>query len=130
MNGLPKLQFGRSVKEQVVELLTAHISANFVSHTEAAKSLGISRQRMFSYTSGKSLPRAPILDLMQQTWGLNLLGEGAKGNHENVEGSRPQQRSLFESPITLKSEDLTVVIRRKGPRLVASVTISSDVKIA
>jgi hypothetical protein len=40
------------------------------------------------------------------------------------------QPTLFDSPITLKSDELKVVIKRKGPHLVASIEISTDVEIA
>ena len=102
---------------------------------KAAESLGISRQRLFSYTSGKTLPRAPMFDLILQKWELNLLGkrprpDGVPFNRGAVRGSQSAQPSLFDSPVTLKSNELKVVIKRKGPRLVASIEIATDVEIA
>jgi len=130
-----KFSFGTTAKEQVAKRIQAHVQENFHSGAEAAESLAISRQRLFSYTSGKALPRAPVIDLILERWGLDLLGDkprrgSAKLKQERTDELRPAQRSLFDSPITLESDELTVVIRRKGPRLVASIEISADVKIA
>ena len=130
-----KFSFGTTAKEQVAKRIQAHVQENFHSGAEAAESLAISRQRLFSYTSGKALPRAPVIDLILERWGLDLLGDkprrrSAKLKQGRTDESRPAQRSLFDSPITLESDELTVVIRRKGPRLVASIEISADVKIA
>ena len=111
------------------------MSANFENATKAAKNLGVTRQRLFSYTSGKALPRAPMFDLMLERWGLNLLGEkqrpsGVRSKRVPTEEWGSIQPSLFDSPLIFKSEELKVVIKRKGPRLVASVEISADVEIA
>ena len=130
-----KFSFGTTAKEQVAKRIQAHVQENFHSGAEAAESLAISRQRLFSYTSGKALPRAPVFDLILERWGLDLLGDkprrrSAKLKQGRTDESRPAQRSLFDSPIRLESNVLTVVIRRKGPRLVASIEISADVKIA
>ena len=130
-----KFSFGTTAKEQVAKRIQAHVQENFHSGAEAAESLAISRQRLFSYTSGKALPRAPVIDLILERWGLDLLGDkprrrSAKLKQGRTDESRPAQRSLFDSPIRLESNVLTVVIRRNGPRLVASIEISADVKIA
>ncbi|SRR6266481_1662358 len=131
-----KFVFGTGIKQQVAARIQAHITAKFDNNSaRAAESLGLSRQRLFSYTSAKTLPRPPVFDLILQKWGLNLLGKNTRRDDETlgratVQEPRPVQRLLFDSPITLKSEELKVVIRRKGPRLVASIEISTDVEIA
>jgi hypothetical protein len=129
-----KFVFGTGIKQQIAARIQAHIAAKFKNNrAKAAESLGWSRQRLFSYTSGKSLPRPPVFDLILQKWGLNLLGGNPRGgatfNRATIQEPRPVQPLLFDSPITLKSEDLKVVIRRKGPGLVA-IEISTDVEIA
>jgi hypothetical protein len=129
-----KFVFGTSIKQQVAERILMHIGAKFQNNSaKAAKNLGISRQRLFSYTSAKALPRAPILDLILEKWDLDLLGKNrsrVRVTSKRIAESQPVQRSLFDSPVTLKSDELKVVIRRKGPRLVASIEISADVEIA
>jgi hypothetical protein len=131
----PKFVFGTSIKQQVAARITAYIAARFDSNSaKAADDLGISRQRLFSYTSAKTLPRPPMFDLILEKWGLNLLGKKPRGisifSRELTKDFRPEQTSLFDSPVTLKSDELRVVIKRKGPRLVASIEISADVEIA
>jgi len=130
-----KFVFGASVKRQVAERIQAYVEAKFANNSaKAAESLKISRQRLFSYTSARAFPREPIFDLIFQEWGLDLLGrEPRRGSAlKRVVGSTHEsaQLSLFDRPITLKSEELRVVIKRKGPRLVASIQISTDVEIA
>jgi hypothetical protein len=132
-----KFVFGTSIKQQIAARIRAHIAAKFDNNsTRAADSLGWSRQRLFSYTSAKTLPRPPVFDLILQKWGLNLLGKNPQFNRATsrrgatIQEQRPDQALLFDSPITLRSEELKVVIRRKGPRLVASIEISTDVEIA
>ena len=128
-----KFVFGTAIKQQVAARIQAHIAAKFENNSaKAAESLGLSRQRLFSYTSAKTMPRSPVFDLILNKWGLNLLGERPRRDSEtpNAAATQPVERSLFDSPVTLKSEELKVVIKRKGPRLVASIQISADVEIA
>lgn len=135
MGDSPKFTFGTSAKQQVAARLQAHVAANFHNNSsKAAEDLGISRQRLFSYVSGKTLPRAPMFDVIFKKWGLNLLGisSGPQRRHRADRGNlrEHQQPSLFDHPVTLKSDDLRVVIKRKGPRLVASIEIAAEVEIA
>jgi hypothetical protein len=136
VSGAPKFIFGTSIKQQVADRIRAHIAANFDNNSaKAAKELKLSRQRLFSYTSAKTLPRPRVIDLILQKWGLDLLGRDPRRhvgtlNRATVRELQPIQGRLFDSPITLKSEELTVVIRRKGPRLVARIEVSADVEIA
>lgn len=115
--------------------LQAYVAKEFDNNAaKAASNLRISRQRLFSYTSGKTLPRPPMFDLILKKWGLNLLGTVSRP--QGVAGKNPRsdyralQGTLFDSPITLRNDQMKVVIKRKGPRLVASIEISTDVKIA
>jgi hypothetical protein len=136
MGESPKFVFGRSIKQQVAERILAHIAAEFDDNAaKAAKNLRISRQRLFSYTSAKTLPRPRMLDLILKKWNLDLLGGERRGVGEtpkrtSAKEPQPVQRSLFDSPVTLRSDELRVVIKRKGPRLVATIEISADVEIA
>ena len=75
-----------------------------------------------------------MFDLILREWDLDLLDKKHRFMRKTFKPmmveSQPAQRSLFESPVTLKSDELKVVIRRKGPRLVAIIEISADVEIA
>lgn len=112
MLGRPTLVFGTSAKQQVADRIRAHISEKFGNNiAKAAKSLGISRQRLFSYAAAKALPRSAVFDLFFQKWGLDLLGApsratGAKSKGAGRQRARPVQISLFDNPITLKNDDL------------------------
>lgn len=124
--------FGTNINQQIAARIQAYVQAKFENNgAEAAKSLRISRQRLFSYTSAKTLPRFPMFDLILREWGLDLLGKASRREAATASATTVAvQRSLFDGPITLKSEEMKVVIRRKGPRLVASIEISTEVKIA
>ena len=131
MDEVSKFVFGTDIRHQVAERIQAHIAAKFDSNgAKAAKSLGITRQRLFSYTSATTLPRPPIFDLILQRWGLNLLGRRSQLKSVTSMAAVPIQPALFDEPITLTSEGMKVVIKRKGPRVVASIEISTNVRIA
>jgi len=77
-----------------------------------------------------------MFDVILERWKLDLVGEKPSTRRLTsqrahlVDPSSSKQPSLFDSPITLRSDELTVVIKRKGSRLVASIEILADVEIA
>jgi len=123
------LIFGVPAKQQIANRLQSYIVANFESCTRAATSLGISRQRMFSYTSGKALPGADIIDLVLKRWDLDLLGGERRNGNVARKPSKDVQYSLFDKPMIFKSDELKVVIKRKGVGLVANIQLSANVKV-
>jgi hypothetical protein len=133
MSDSPRFTFGKSIKQQVAERIGTYVEKEFGGNSaKAAESLGLSRQRLFSYTSAKNLPRPKVVDLIHRRWQLDLLGGGSQqgARRRAPLESAPLQQSLFSRPVTLKSDELKVTIRRKGPRIVASVEFSTDVEIA
>jgi hypothetical protein len=128
---MAKFIFGVDIKRQVAARIQAHIATNFGNNSaEAAKDLNISRQRLFSYTSATTLPRPPMFDLFLQKWGLDLLGKSSQSGNAALIAAVPIQRGLFDKPITLKGSGMKVVIKRQGSCVVASIEISTEVKIA
>jgi len=125
-----KYVFGTSIKQQVAVRIRGYIAKNFDSDSAAAKDLKISRQRLFSYTSATSLPRPDVFDLILQKWGLNLWDRPVRRDTGTVIAAVPIQPALFDKPITLRSDGMKVVIKRKGARVVANIEISTDVQIA
>lgn len=130
MGEVPKVVFGTGIKQQVAVRIRGYIAKNFGSDSAAAKDLKISRQRLFSYTSATSLPRPDVFDLILQQWGLNLWDKPIRRDTGNLIASVPFQPALFDKPITLRSEGMKVVIKRKGARVIANIEISTDVQIA
>jgi hypothetical protein len=131
MSETAKFVFGVNIREQVAARIRAYIAKKFDNNSAvAAKSLKISRQRLFSYTSATTLPRPPMFDLILQEWGLDLLGKPSRRSVGTLIAPVPIQRGLFDKPVTLKSDGMKVVIKRQGSRLVASIEISTHVKIA
>lgn len=121
--------FGTSAKEQVAQRIKGHIGQHFESHQAAAENLGITKQRLFTYVSAKSFPGPEIVDLILKKWGLDLLGGTPRVKVKSVVVNN-DTLPLFETPLTLRSEHVKVLIQRKGSGLVAQVEISANVKIA
>jgi len=126
-----KLVFGESAKSQVGQRLKGYISENFAGNcAQAAKSLAISRQRLSSYTTGKSFPGADVIDLIRQKWHLDLLGTGGSAGAKRAAGkAKSQQVGLFDEPVTLANDQMTLVIERKGPGLELRLEVSAYAKI-
>jgi len=129
----PKLVFGKNAKSQIGQRLKVHVSEEFDGNcAQAAKSLDISRQRLFSYTSGKSFPGADVIDSIREKWHLDLLGAGGPTdeNSKRATGNpKSQQLSFFNEPFTLANDQMTLVIERKGPGLEFRFEISARAKI-
>lgn len=123
-------EFGTPVREQVGRALTEYVAGHFESSAAAAKDLGISRQRLHSYMSGRSLPRADVLDLLARKWTLGLLGTRSAMGAGSRRTSSSFQMGLFRSPLVFHSEDVEVVVRKKGPALVAEIRILASANVA
>jgi hypothetical protein len=125
------LNFGTSARRQIGRAIGDYVSAKFSSATAAAKDLGISRQRLHSYTSGKSLPRAEVFDTIAARWRLPILGVPPTPRSKREQGkSIGTQMDLFRSPMILRNDQVEVIVQRKGAGLVAEIKISASVKVA
>jgi hypothetical protein len=129
-----KLMFGINAKSQIAQRLKAYISEKFDGNcAKAAKSLDISRQRMFSYISGRSFPGADVIDLIREKWPVDLLGaagsasEISKGTEAKL---KSQQLGFFDEPVIVVNDQLTLVIERKGQGLEFRLEVSARAKIA
>lgn len=124
--------FGLSAKKQIGQRLRAHIETHFETFASAAQDLGITKQRLSLYTTGKSLPRAEIIDRVKERWGLSLLGAGQvnrKNYHQDRNDAKRQLLLLFEKPVSFGDDALKVIVQRKGNSLVASLHFSADLKV-
>lgn len=126
-----KLVFGLSAKEQIAERLRRHIEAHFETTTQAAASLNITKQRLFSYVNGKAMPRADLIDRISERWRLDLVGNGAtlRRKLRSDAGVKNQLLLLFEKPVSFGDDDLKVVVQRKGNSLVASISLSANLRV-
>lgn len=125
-----KLKFGTDVKLQFGRQIKEHIAANFASDAAAAKDLGISRQRLHSYTSGMSLPRATILDRMSEKWGLRVVGVDAPRSTRTRSRPIEQLDLLFKKPVTFENDQLRVVLQKNGSKVVARIQLRTIVEVA
>jgi transcriptional regulator with XRE-family HTH domain len=127
----PKLVFGTSAKSQVGQRLKVYISESFAGNcAQAAKSLGMSRQRLSSYTTGKSFPGADVIDMILEKWHLDLLGTGGSVGAKRAAGkAKSQQVGLFDKPVTLTNDQMTLVIERKGPGIEFRFEVSARAKL-
>jgi hypothetical protein len=124
-----RLTFGKNIREHIGRQLRGHIDGRFGGNlTEAAANLGISKQRLFSYTSARSFPRADVIDLIGERWGLDLVGKRNRLPNKG-DGIPPVQLGLFDQPVTLTNDQMTVVIERKGPSLAVRIEIAAQARI-
>jgi transcriptional regulator with XRE-family HTH domain len=125
------LKFGTSARQQIGRAIGDYVSDRFGTATAAANDLGISRQRLHSYTSGKSLPRAEVFDTIAARWKLPILGIPPNPKSKRGQGkSIRTQMDLFHSPMILRNDQVEVIVKRKGAGLVAEIKISASVKVA
>ena len=119
------------MRQQIGRTVKAYVSAHFKSSAAAAKDLAVSRQRLHSYTSGKSLPGADFFEMLAAQWKLNLLDTRPKTESKRSPG-KPDgaQMDLFSSPIIVRNDQIEVVVKRKGAGLVAEIKISASVRVA
>jgi hypothetical protein len=129
---LARLTFGKNAKEHISKQIKAYISAKFGgSLTLAAASLEISKQRLQSYTSARSFPRAEVIDLIGEKWGPDVVGMGERtARLKKREGTPLVQLGLFDEPVTLTNDQMTVIIERKGANLAVRIEIAARAKIA
>src|SRR5271165_2404944 len=103
MSEATRLSFGTSARQQIGARIRAYVAKEFGNNVaKAAKSLGLSRQRLFSYTTAKALPREEVFDRMLKEWGLDILGGSPRHDAQKLGIARarqppPAQRLLFES---------------------------------
>lgn len=126
-----KLAFGTSARDHISRQLNAYVDAMFGGNkSAAAANLGIQRQRLFSYTSGKSFPRPDMIELIGEKWGIDLVGISKRGGAGTKEQTAtPIQAGLFDEPVTLRNDQMTVVIERKGPSIAVRIEIAAQAKV-
>ena len=114
--------------------IQSEMALRFKSAAEAARDLKISRSRLSSYTTGKSLPGSDFLDLIREKWGVSLVGrESVRAGNDKPGRSaiRGEQVSLFDRPVTLRSDIVSVKLERKGSGVAVKIELSvADLKIA
>jgi hypothetical protein len=125
--------FGRSAASLVGERLRGYVASHFGSNAAAAADLNISRSRLSSYTRDKAFPKAYLIDRIWEKWKLDLLGGEVSAKSRRAppqnQPSAFQQMNLFEDPITLKNDQVTVTIQRKGPSLEVRLEMSVRTRI-
>ena len=127
-----------NARQQIAERLRAHIATHFRGDiAAAAKSLGISRQRLHSYTAAvpQNFPGAEMIDSVLEKWGLDLIAGTPRlkpraKKRVDAAAYKQAQLSLFDIPITLAGQEGKLTLQRKGFDLVAKIELLADVKIA
>jgi transcriptional regulator with XRE-family HTH domain len=97
------------------------IAALRISKAQAARDLGISRQMLYEYLSGKSLPKHTVLERACTFWHLELnykdflVTSTAFSKASAVpRATTPIQLDLLTAVEALRDEDLDIKILRKG----------------
>jgi hypothetical protein len=125
----------REPLSKVAEALKGYVRDFFLGDaTRAAKDLGISKQRLNSYTSRTSFPPPEVFDRVRERWNLDLLSIGAVPNRPpeapTPGASSARKLSLFDQPITLTNAGVKIVLERKGAAVAAEITVSRKLKTA
>ena len=131
----PQFVFGKSIKVQLAENLKGFIRSNFETESEAAASLGIGKQRLNSYTHAKSLPGADLIDEIRRKWKFDPITGESVGREKVDQLAKDASRgalqlNLFDQPVTLSNDQLTVSIQRKGQGLEVRLRVSQHARIA
>jgi hypothetical protein len=121
-----------SAKTRIAEVLRKHILDIFDGNTtRAAEHLGITKQRLNSYTSCTSFPGADLIDAIKEKWNLDLLNINGNGHAAiPMMAQVDRQLSLFDQPIKLANQGVEIVLARKGAGIAVAVTISPNLKRA
>jgi len=110
------------LRSQIARKFTEAIKALRISKAQAARDLEVSRQMLYGYLKGKSLPKREVLQRACSAWNLELNYRTLIVNRNsfsqvrtNVEAVRPVQLKLDlqEAIENLRDEDLAVRILRK-----------------
>ena len=110
-------------RAEVAKTLSAALSDKGVSGAEAARTLGISRQRLNRYTKGHSTPPFTVLAQALEVWGFTLTFKGhtfGPGSFRPPEGpSTPaedgqRQLMLFDAASVLENGTAQLKIRSQA----------------
>ena len=105
------------------------LSERHVSITNAASSLGSSRQALYNYLNGKSLPREAVLQRAMELWDLEVrVGREVFNKHSFQKHEGPtlvaKQTGLWDQLDAIKQENLQIAVKRVGKSLKVSVSIA------
>jgi transcriptional regulator with XRE-family HTH domain len=110
-----------NLKREVAAKFQEALQRHGLTKTQAALSLGISRQMLHQYLTGKALPNSATLSRACHAWGISLSYKGLEfdqrafrplGAHPLREV--PVQLSLFDALDSLRDGNLDVKVLRKS----------------
>jgi transcriptional regulator with XRE-family HTH domain len=99
-----------------------------ISRTDAAKALRISRQALYNYLNGVSVPREKVLARAMELWGLEVrVGNIVFTKDSFHKRDKPEpvakQLNLLAQLDAIKQKDLQLNVKRVGKVLKVSVEI-------
>jgi transcriptional regulator with XRE-family HTH domain len=112
----------KRLRQLVAEAFRKAIEENNLSKTEAAKALGISRQALYGYLNGKSLPGAQILAKAFEHWNMAFREDGlsidkdAFALQKRAQSRKETQGELFRALAEITPNEIveTKLIRSPG----------------
>jgi transcriptional regulator with XRE-family HTH domain len=100
-----------------------------LSRSEAAHMLRVTRQALYNYMIGKSIPRQKTIARAMEVWDdfrlevNGLVIDSTTLPPKGEEAEPAQQLLLFEGLDAIKQQDLKVTVQRDGPTFMVEVRI-------
>jgi transcriptional regulator with XRE-family HTH domain len=119
-------------RRDIAAKLRDYIQRNVKSQAQAARELGISRQRLQKYLQREMTPRSDFLCDVAQKWNLEFIYRGrpfAAGAFKTVPRAKvgsEWQLSLFDKPQVLRNDEWEVRVHRKSPK---SLDLSIEIRL-
>jgi transcriptional regulator with XRE-family HTH domain len=116
----------------IARKLNDHIQQSGKSKAEAARELGISKQRLHQYLEEGAMPESDFLCEVSKRWSLDFeyrgwsFGSAAFKTAKGSENIHAEQLSLFDKPQILRNEKWEVRVQRRNPR---SFDLSIEIKL-
>lgn len=119
-------------RRDIAQKLGDYIQRNNKSKAQAARELGISRQRLQKYLEKEMTPKSDFLCDATQKWNLEFayrgrsFAAGAFKKPPAVKGRSEAQFSLFDKPQVLRNDEWEVRVHRKSPK---SLDLSIEIRL-
>ena len=107
-------------RRDVATKIDAYIRQNKKTKAQAARELGISRQRLHRYLKRLMTPKSDFLCAVAKKWSLEFTYKGSSFaasafiNKQSVKAVAPSQLELFKRPQVFRNSQVEVRIQRMG----------------
>jgi hypothetical protein len=119
----------KELRRQTAAKFHEVVDAKFKGNrSEAARALGLTRQRFQLYLEGRFTAGAEILGLACELWGIEIIVGNIRLTSQQlrkrkvlVDSKEPLQLDLFNKPQALSSRNVAAVVKRKNSETLSLV---------